>query len=54
MDADPPTQGVKIACRSTAKAPIAAEAVRRIDQLFAVERDIAGLSAEARLAARAA
>jgi transposase len=34
------------------KAPIAAEAVRRIDRLFAVERDIAGLSAEARLAAR--
>lgn len=39
---------------AVAKAPIAAEAVRRIDQLFAVERDIAGLSAEARLAARAA
>ena len=35
------------------KAPIAAEAVRRIDRLFAVERDIAGLSAEARLTARA-
>jgi transposase len=34
------------------KAPIAAEAVRRIDRLFAVERDIAGLSAEARLAVR--
>jgi transposase len=34
------------------KAPIAAEAVRRIDRLFAVERDITGLSAEARLAAR--
>jgi transposase len=34
------------------KAPIAAEAVRRIDRLFAVERDIAGLSAEARLTAR--
>jgi transposase len=34
------------------KAPIAAEAVRRIDELFAVERDIAGLSAEARLTAR--
>ena len=39
---------------AVAKAPIAAEAVRRIDQLFAVERDIAGRSAEARLAARAA
>ena len=38
---------------AVAKAPIAAEAVRRIDQLFAVERDIAGLSAETRLAARA-
>src|SRR5215212_3554708 len=34
------------------KAPVAAEAVRRIDRLFAVERDIAGLSVEARLAAR--
>ena len=32
---------------ATSKAPIAAEAVRRIDRLFAVERDIAGLSAEA-------
>ena len=29
---------------AVAKAPIAAEAVRRIDRLFAVERDIAGLS----------
>jgi transposase len=38
---------------AVAKAPIATEAVRRIDQLFAVERDIAGLPAEARLAARA-
>jgi transposase len=37
---------------ATSRAPIAAEAVRRIDRLFAVERDIAGLSAEARLAAR--
>ena len=37
---------------ATSKAPIAAEAVRRIDRLFAVERDIGGLSAEARLAAR--
>jgi transposase len=34
------------------KAPIATEAVRRIDRLFAVERDIAGLSTEARLLAR--
>jgi transposase len=34
------------------KAPVAAEAVRRIDRLFAVERDIAGVSAEARLAVR--
>jgi transposase len=38
---------------AVAKAPIATEAVRRIDQLFAVERDIAGRPAEARLAARA-
>ena len=37
---------------ATSKAPIAAEAVRRIDRLFAVERDIAGLGAEARLTAR--
>jgi transposase len=37
---------------ATSKAPIAAEAVRRIDRLFAVERDIAGLSAEARLTVR--
>jgi hypothetical protein len=37
---------------AASKAPIAAEAVRRIDRLFAVERDIAGLSAEARLAGR--
>src|SRR4051812_41846869 len=37
---------------ATSKAPIAAEAVRRIDRLFAVERDINGLSAEARLAVR--
>ena len=29
---------------AVAKAPIAAEAVRRIDRLFAVERDIAGLT----------
>ena len=38
---------------AVAKAPIATEAVRRIDQLFAIERDIIGLPAEARLAARA-
>jgi len=37
---------------TTSKAPIAAEAVRRIDRLFAVERDIAGRSTEARLAVR--
>jgi transposase len=37
---------------AVSKAPIAAEAVRRIDRLFAVERDITGLGAEARLAAR--
>jgi transposase len=37
---------------AASKAPITAEAVRRIDRLFAVERDIAGLSAEARLAIR--
>src|SRR5262245_58540593 len=37
-----------------AKAPIATEAVRRIDQLFAIKRGIAGRSAEARPAARAA
>jgi transposase len=37
---------------ATAKAPVAAEAVRRIDRLFAVERDIAGLSTEVRLAVR--
>ncbi|TVR79374.1 MAG: IS66 family transposase [Rhodospirillales bacterium] len=35
------------------KAPIAIEAVRRIDALFAIEREINGLSAEQRLAARA-
>jgi transposase len=34
------------------KAPIAGEAVRRIDQLFAVEREINGLAAEARLVVR--
>jgi transposase len=37
---------------AVSKVPIAAEAVRRIDRLFAVERDTAGLSAEARLAVR--
>ena len=37
----------------SAKAPIAAEAVRRIDELFAIERDINGRRAEERLAARA-
>jgi len=36
-----------------AKAPIAVEAVRRIDALFDIERDINGLSPEQRLAARA-
>lgn len=35
------------------KAPIAIEAVARIDALFAIERDIAGLSSTDRLAARA-
>jgi transposase len=34
------------------KAPIASEAVARIDELFVVEREINGLAAEARLAAR--
>jgi transposase len=34
------------------KSPIAGEAVLRIDRLFAIEREINGLSAEARLAAR--
>jgi transposase len=37
-----------------AKAPIATEAVTRIDRLFAIERAIHGQSAEARSAARAA
>ena len=36
------------------QAPIAIEAVRRIDALFAVEREISGLSAAERLAVRAA
>ena len=35
-----------------AKAPIAAETVRRIDQLFAIERDINGRSADHRRRAR--
>jgi transposase len=35
------------------KAPIALEAVRRIDALFAIEREINGMTAEARLAVRA-
>jgi transposase len=35
-----------------AKAPLAVEAVRRIDAIFAVERDINGQSAEQRLAVR--
>src|SRR5881409_3081822 len=35
------------------KAPIAAEAVRRIDELFAIERDISGKPAAERLAVRA-
>jgi transposase len=34
------------------KAPIAAEAVRRIDVLFAIEREINGLAPEVRLRAR--
>jgi hypothetical protein len=36
----------------TAKAPLALEGVRRIDAIFAIERDINGLSAGERLAAR--
>ena len=36
----------------TSRAPIALEAVRRIDAIFAVERDINGHSAGGRLAAR--
>ena len=36
----------------TAKAPLALEAVRRIDEIFAIERDINGLPASERLAAR--
>ena len=38
---------------AVAQAPLAAEAVRRIDGLFAVEREIDGLPAEVRRAARA-
>src|SRR5215213_5761749 len=37
---------------AVSKAPIAAEAVRRIDGLFAIERDISGKPAEERLAVR--
>ena len=36
------------------KAPLAVEAVRRIDAIFAIEREISGTSAEQRLAARTA
>ena len=36
----------------TSKAPVAVEAVRRIDAIFAIERDINGLSAGDRLATR--
>ena len=36
----------------TSKAPVAVEAVRRIDAIFAIERDINGRSAGDRLAAR--
>jgi transposase len=36
----------------TSKAPVAVEAVRRIDAIFAIERDINGLSAGDRLAVR--
>ena len=35
-----------------AKAPVASEAVQRIDRLFAIERDILGLPPDARLTAR--
>jgi transposase len=38
----------------TVKAPLALEAVRRIDEIFAIERDINGVSAGERLAARKA
>lgn len=38
---------------TTAKAPIAIEAVERIDAIFAVERQINGLAPDRRLAARA-
>jgi transposase len=36
----------------TSKAPVALEAVRRIDAIFAIERDINGFSVDHRLAAR--
>ena len=38
--------------KATVVSPLALEAVRRIDALFAIERDINGCSAEERLAAR--
>jgi transposase len=37
---------------AVSKAPVAAEAVRRIDELFAIERDISGKPAAERLAVR--
>ena len=37
---------------AVSKAPIAAEAVRRIDELFAIEREVNGKPAEERLAVR--
>src|SRR3954454_21962338 len=37
---------------AVSKAPIAAEAVRRIDELFAIEREVSGKPAEERLAVR--
>jgi transposase len=37
---------------AASKAPVAAEAVRRIDELFAIEREINGFLAEQRLAVR--
>ena len=35
------------------KSPLAVEAVRRIDEVFAIEREINGVAAEQRLAVRA-
>lgn len=46
------TQNARRGRSATAISPIALEAVRRIDQLFEIERDIYGLSAEARLQIR--